>query len=206
MHYNSNFEKDQHIIPIKCPECGGEIIKSIYERVCINCGLVTGEIFSNPTYIMNNPTESNNISNKQYVALGERVNFIGGMGTYIDFENTYYLRDKNGNLLPPNSQKLFRRLKKNYSKFIRIKNFETEYRILKILNNVVLYLNLSNTIRNNAAYFYRKIIKLSPKIINNISLIAFCLFYSLRHNEQFAPISIKEISNIFKMLGHRVTF
>jgi len=190
---------------INCPECGSEIITSRHERVCINCGLVTGEIFSNPTYIMNNSTESTNISNKQYVALGERVNFIGGLGTCIDFENSYYLRDKNSNLLPPNSQKLFRRLKKNYSKFIRIKNFETEYRILKILNNVVLYLNLSNTIRNNAAYFYRKIIKLSPKIINNISLIAFCLFYSLRHNDQFIPISIKEISDIFQILGHRVT-
>ena len=206
MYYSSNFKrKISNKLLTTCPECGCKIINSDFERVCINCGLVIGEIFSDHSYIMSNMIESYNLSNKQYVALGERINFIGGLGTCIDFENSYYLKDKNGNLLPPNSQKLFRRLKKNYSKFIRIKNFETEYRILKILNNVVSYLNLNNIIRNNAAYFYRKIIKSTPRVINNISLIAFCLYYSLRQNNDYVPLSIKEISKIFQIIGHRVT-
>ncbi len=45
----------------------------------------------------------------------------------------------------------------------------------------------------------------APKIINNISLIAFCIYYSLRQNNHYAPLSIKEISNAFQMLSHRVT-
>jgi len=48
--------------------------------------------------------------NKQYVALGERNDYIGGLGAFIDYENSKYLREKTGKLLPLDEQKLYRRL------------------------------------------------------------------------------------------------
>jgi len=187
----------------KCPECANELILTSFEKICSKCGLVIEQIFRESSYTFN---EINNKSNlgKQYVALGERTDFIGGLGTFIDYENSRYLKDKAGKLLPPNEQRLFRRLKKNYAQFLRIKNHETEYRIFNILNKISLYLNLNKNIRNNAAYYYKKIIKNEKKIINNISLIAFCIFYAARKENQNAPITINEIALAFQSYGHRV--
>ncbi len=197
LEYNSNFNLE------KCPECKGEIVLTSFEKVCNECGLVLEEIYGDSSYIFNERSLKNNL-NKQYVALGERTNFIGGLGTYIDYENSRYLKDKSGKLLPPNEQRLFNRLKKKYAQFIRIKNHETEYRIFNILNKISIYLNLNKNISKNAAYFYKKIIKNEERVINNISLIAFCIFFAARKENHNAPITINEISNAFQVFGHRV--
>ena len=47
-------------------------------------------------------------------------------------------------------------------------------------------------------------LKNEKKVINNISLIAFCIFYAVRKENHNAPITIKEISNAFQNFGHRV--
>ncbi|MFW9972121.1 MAG: hypothetical protein ACFFDF_18170 [Candidatus Odinarchaeota archaeon] len=187
----------------KCPECEGNLIVNTFEKICKECGLVINNFFRESSFIFNDSRSNNNL-NKQYVALGERTDFIGGLGTFIDYEKSKYLKDKNGKLLPPNDQKLFRRLKKNYAQFLRIKNHETEYRIFNILNKITLYLNLNKNIRNNAAYYYKKITKLEENVINNISLIAFCIFFAARKEFHNAPITINEISNAFQNFGHRV--
>ncbi|MFX0104971.1 MAG: hypothetical protein ACFE75_05735 [Candidatus Hodarchaeota archaeon] len=187
----------------KCPECGGNIIISSFEKICKNCGLVLNKFFRDSAFIFSDIKNKNNL-NKQYVAIGERTDFIGGLGSFIDYEKSKYLRDKSGNLLPPSEQKLFRRLKKNYAQFLRIKNHETEYRVFNILNKISLYLNLTKNIRNSAAYYYKKIVKIEEKVINNISLIAFCIFFAARKEYHNAPITINEISKAFQNYGHRV--
>jgi len=187
----------------KCSECGGPVMTNSFEITCKDCGLVLDNLYKESSYIFNNFDAKSNL-NKQYVALGERTDYIGGLGTFIDYENSKYLKDKMGKLLPPDEQKLYRRLKKNYSQFLRIKNHETEYRIFNILNKISIYLNLNKNIRNNAAYYYKKIIKNEERVINNISLIAFCIFYSVRKEYHNAPITINEISNAFQSFGHRV--
>ncbi len=186
-----------------CPECGGTLKINSFEKTCLKCGLVICEVFKDSTYMINDRNRIGSL-NKQYVALGERTDFIGGLGSCIDYENSKFLKDRNGRLLPPNEQKLYRRLKKNYAQFLRIKDHETEYRIFNILNKIAVYLNFNKNIRNNAAYYYRKIIKNEKKVINNISLIAFCIFYAARKENHNAPITINEISNAFQNFGHRV--
>jgi transcription initiation factor TFIIIB Brf1 subunit/transcription initiation factor TFIIB len=186
-----------------CPECNGNIISNGYERVCEKCGLVINKIFENSSFSFGK-NEHLNSSNKQYVALGNRTDFVGGLGTYIGYENSNYLKDKKGRLLSPPEQRLYRRLKKNYSKFLRIKNHETEYRIFKILKKISTYLSLNKNVRNNAAFYYKKITKKGKEIINNISLIAFCIFIAVREENFNSPITINEITSAFQKFGHRV--
>lgn len=88
----------------KCPECGGNLIVTTFEKTCKTCGLVVGEIFSESSYIFNDVNNNCKLS-KQYVALGDRNDYIGGLGSFIDYENSKYLKDKSGKLLPPNEQK-----------------------------------------------------------------------------------------------------
>ena len=197
------FEKKDHTVYINCPECGGDIISNSFEKFCKICGLVIEIILIETSFVYNN-LENQSKSSKQYVAVGERPDFIGGLGSFIDYEGSKYLKDKSGKLLPPSEQKLFRRLKKNYSQFLRIKNHETEYRIFNILNKISFYLDLNKNIRNNAAYYYKKVIKNEEKVINNISLIAFCIFFAARKELHNAPITINEISKAFQNFGHRV--
>lgn len=136
--------------------------------------------------------------------MGERQNFAGSLGTFIDYEKSKYLKDKTGKLLPPDEQKLFRRLKKNYAQSSRVKDHETEYRIFNILKKISTYLNLNKNIQINAGYYYKKIIKNEEKVVNNITLIAFCLFYAVRKDHHNAPFTIKEIAQAFVDMGHRV--
>ncbi|GAH41329.1 unnamed protein product, partial [marine sediment metagenome] len=96
-----------------CPECGNRVITNSFEIICKGCGLVLGNIYQDSSYIFNDVNKKNNL-NKQYVALGERIDYIGGLGSFMDYENSKYLRDKTGKLLPPDEQKLYRRLKKKY--------------------------------------------------------------------------------------------
>ncbi len=187
----------------KCPECQGKIVVNSFEKICKECGLVINNFFKESSFIFSD-LKSKNSLNKQYVALGDRTDFIGGLGSFIDYEKSKYLKDKNGKLLSPSEQKLYRRLKKNYAQFLRIKNHETEYRVFNILNKITLFLNLNKNIRNNAAYYYKKIIKSEEKVINNISLIAFCIFFAARKELHNAPITINEISIAFQNFGHRV--
>ncbi|MFW9950565.1 MAG: hypothetical protein ACFFKA_10635 [Candidatus Thorarchaeota archaeon] len=190
-------------INLSCPECGGTLISNSFEVICKDCGLIHDNVIRESSYAFKDSIDKSSLY-KQYVAIGERTDFIGGLGTFIDYENTKYLKDNSGKLLAPNEQKLFRRLKRNYSKFIRIKNHETEYRIFNILNKIIIYLNLNKNIKNNAAYYYKKIIKNEIKVINNISLIAFCIFYASRKENHNAPITIFEITKAFQNFGHRV--
>ena len=71
----------------ECPECGGKIILNSYEKVCKDCGLVVNMLFKESSFIFNDIKNKNNLS-KQYVALGERTDFIGGLGSFIDYENS----------------------------------------------------------------------------------------------------------------------
>jgi len=186
-----------------CPECKGGIILSSFEMTCKECGLVIDNIYGESSYLFNTNNGKKGL-NKQYVALGDRTNFIGGLGSFIDYERSKMLKDKSGRLLPPSEQKKFKRLKNKYSQFIRIKNHETEYRIFNILNKIIVFLNLNKNIHNNAAYYYKKILKKEGKVINNISLIAFCVFFAARKEYHNAPITINEIARAFQNFGHRV--
>lgn len=196
-------QNNQNCITKKCPECNGNVIFTSHEQVCQDCGLIIDQLYTETSYLFDCHLNKNNL-NKQYVALGERTDFVGGLGTFIDYETSKYLKDTSGRLLPPKEQIFYRRLKRNYAQFLRIKNHETEYRIFNILNKVTIYLNLNKNIRNNAAYYYKKIIKKEKKVINNISLIGFCIFYAARKELHNAPINISEISEAFKNFGHRV--
>ena len=78
-----------------CPECGGYLIYTNFEKICKECGLVIDIIFKNSSYSFKDSNNNNNLC-KQYVALGDRTDYIGGLGSYIGYENSKYLRDKTG--------------------------------------------------------------------------------------------------------------
>lgn len=179
------------------------------EYICTNCGLVISKQYVAPSYKINpqNSEDSRN-TGRHFVALGDRINIVDGLGSYMGYQFSSYFHDKNGNPLSSKKQALFKRLKYRYDLRARIDKKETDYRTLMIFNRVCNILEpLSSNIRNRAAYLYQKFIKKLEKgdFYNHLNLIAVCLYLTVRETKDNAPLTIKEIANAFKKLNHRVS-
>ncbi len=187
-----------------CPECNIPIIQNSHEKVCEFCGIVTNDSLFVDSYQYNENKNQDLSSADQFVSIGKTIDSICTLGSHIDYYSTKIFYDHNHKIISSKNQKKFRRLKNQYSLPIKIKNHETDYRVLKILNNVINYLKLTSNIKNRAAYFYKSIKKYAESITNHISLIGFCIYYASREYSSQAPISIKELCNVFSIMGHRV--
>lgn len=177
------------------------------EYTCSKCGLVLSTLYIKSSYQLNeNHLEPTNTS-KNYVALGDRVNIVDGLGSFIDYQHSSYFLDKKGSPISAQNQTLFKRLKYRYDLRARINKRETHYRALKTLNQVISVLHLSDKVRDRAAYFYQKVIKSESKkeITNHLTLVALCLLLAAREFKEKAPVTIQEITISFKKLGHRVS-
>ncbi|MGF3555243.1 MAG: hypothetical protein ACQXXF_08295 [Thermoplasmatota archaeon] len=196
----SHLEKEKLI----CPECSSALVLHSGEFVCSNCGLVVSKQYLPPIFKINQ--ENPSISQCAYfTALGERLHIVDGMGSYIDFQRTPFFFDGQGAPLTSDKQALYRKLKFRYSLRLRIDKKESDYRALTSLNNVTSMLQISDTIRDRAAYIYQKAVKkIDKKISNHIVLIAACLFFAIREYKELAPVTIQEVTQSFKRLGHRI--
>jgi len=158
--------------------------------------------FKNPLYSIE---DNNSITtkNKVYISWGDQPDFVGSLGSCIGIMQSKHFTDKGYKILNPEKQRMFRRLKKNYDMPSRIKGHETEYRVFNILNKITIALNLNKNVKKNSAYYYRKILKAEGRVFNNISLLAFCIYYASREDSANSPITIREISEAFRSFGHR---
>ncbi|MHA1410166.1 MAG: hypothetical protein ACTSQY_07680 [Candidatus Odinarchaeia archaeon] len=183
-----------------CPECNGHIVLLSGEYVCSSCGLVVDKFFEPPLSALNTDNK------KSKGALGSRLHIVDGLGSYIDYHNSKNFHDKTGSILPLETQRLYKRLKYRYNLYGRIKDYQTDYRILRLLNQISAALDLPNYIRDTAAYNYRKIKQRYPhRIRNHITLIAVCLILAIREYKNVALHTLKEVCYAFRKLGHRVT-
>jgi transcription initiation factor TFIIIB Brf1 subunit/transcription initiation factor TFIIB len=192
----------------RCAECGGDLVLENEEYVCSRCGLVISDKFNQPDCSATNyPVGDLNNDVKTHFSVGERLHIVDGVGSYIDYHNKGYFYDSQGEPLSSSKQALFRRLKYHYDLKSRMGRRETDYNALRVLNRVSVLLRLSDSVRNRAAYYYRKITssKLCADVNNKLITIATCLFMAIREFKECAPITIQELADIFRNLGHRVS-
>ncbi len=200
----SDVSKIEHLKKQRCSECGGVLINNEHEIVCQNCGLVFDSYSFAESYQINEISDFHQCSSTQFVSIGKTVDSICTLGSHIDFFSKYTFYDYKKKLISARNQKKFSKLKKFYSLPTKIKNHETDYRILKILGQISEYLCLSKPVKSRTAYLYHEIKRKAPAIVNHVSLIGFCIFQASKENKSHSPISIKEICNTFRLLGHRI--
>jgi transcription initiation factor TFIIIB Brf1 subunit/transcription initiation factor TFIIB len=192
----------------RCTECDGEIVLENGEYVCSRCGLVVSEDYAKSDHPAGNYwVDSLGNGVNSHFSVGKRLHIVDGLGSYIDYHNKGYFYDCQGEPLSSNNQALFRRLKYHYDLKSRTERRETDYNALRVLNRVSVLLRLSENVRNRAAYHYRKITssRLCGDVNNRLITIATCLFMAIREYKECAPITIQELADIFKSLGHRVS-
>lgn len=188
-----------------CLECKGRLIQNGHESVCEKCGLVYNDELFICNYQFNEIKDTDYNNPDQFVSIGKVIDNVCTLGTHIGYFNSKSFCDYKGSLIPPKNQKTYAKLKRFYSLPLKIKNHETDYRILKILNDICHFIQLSPAVKNRSAYFYQKIKKNSPYIKNHVTLIAFCIFQSLREFSNKAPVGIRELAMIFQQMGHRIS-
>ncbi|NHI93286.1 MAG: hypothetical protein EAX96_12380 [Candidatus Lokiarchaeota archaeon] len=201
-------EKNNKLTSLEEACCNHKIILnySTGEYVCCKCGLVTDKQYVNSSFKMTNyDSQSKFNSSKHYVALGDRINVIDGMGSYIDYQYSNFFVDKNGQPISCKNQSLFKRLKYKHDIRAKLSNKETDFRALNTLNKIASKLELKDNIRDRAAYFYQKIIRNEMKITNHLTLAALCLLLAAREFKENGPLTVQEIANTFKKYGHRVS-
>ena len=155
-------------------------------------------------YQINETKDSDINPGDQFVSIGKVVDNVCNLGSHMGYYSNKVFYNYRGEIISSHQQHVFKKLKQWYSLPLKIKDHETDYRILKILSNVAQCMKLSSLVKNRAAYFYQKIIKNAKSIRNHVSLIGFCIFYSAREFSHNAPISIRELCDIFQSLGHRI--
>jgi transcription initiation factor TFIIB len=190
---------------VTCPDCNNFIIQNGHERVCGDCGLIIDDRFYVDSYQFNEVNNNEKSVGDQYVSVGKVVDNVCTLGSHLDYYYSKTFHDFKHQIVSSNQQRLFKRLKKYYSLPLKIKNRETDYRILKILSKVVQYLKLSSPVKNRAAFIYQKIKRNAKFIRNHVSLIGFCIFYASREFTHNAPISIRELCQVFRTMNHRIS-
>jgi transcription initiation factor TFIIIB Brf1 subunit/transcription initiation factor TFIIB len=188
-----------------CEECGGGIIVADGEHVCSRCGLVYERAIVHPRYVLNE--EGNGDGFRLYVAPGERLHMVDGLGSYIDYPSSSYFKDASGIPLPPHMQRFYFNLKRLSDQRVRYYRHETDFRALCSLNRVVQLLKLPKRVRDQAAYLYRKVVRsgVSKKQSSSVILIAYCLLLAVREFEPDRLVTIRDITQAFRRVGHRVT-
>jgi transcription initiation factor TFIIIB Brf1 subunit/transcription initiation factor TFIIB len=192
----------------KCNECQGDIVVENGEYVCSRCGLiVSNELAESAFSVASYLVDSLSCGEKAHSSLGERLHIVDSLGSYIDYHNKGYFCDSQGEPLSYRRQALFRRLKYNYDLKARTDKRETDYNALRVLNRASVLLRISESVRNRAAYYYRKTTssRLRAEVSNRLITVATCLFIAIREFKECAPVTIQELADVFRGLGHRVS-
>jgi len=189
-----------------CNECRGNIVLNKGVYVCENCGLEVAKHYKHyvdSSYLIT-IEGSSGCDARQYVGLGSRSDVVGGLGSCIGRGKGGYETDYNKVPISKETATRMRHLDRIYNFRARIREKESEYRVLKSLNRTVALLQVSQETKKRAAYIYRKGVKILDK--NEITTHPVCmtgaLFISVREYDE--PITLQEIARTFEELGHRV--
>jgi transcription initiation factor TFIIIB Brf1 subunit/transcription initiation factor TFIIB len=187
--YNLNIENE------KCSVCGGRIIKTPEgELVCSSCGLVKGHELMEPEYTLS-AIETNRVRYVSYVYT-DKASVVYGVGSKIN------AKQSNNNIKRLN----------NYDKKIKIEDSGRiiEKRILSSMELVASKLEIPNDVLKRSIIIYAKTLRIlnreKKKIsgVNKYALSAASLITAVWESGQMKPLTLSEIADLYKELGHRV--
>ena len=112
--------------------------------------------------------------------------------------------DSQGRVLPLKTQMLFKRLRALQDIDPYTRQTALRHKALRILNKVVNLLNIDQRIRDQAIDKYKTFTKKEGFSRNNILIIAACLLIASREVKGVKPLTLNEICEGFKLVGHDI--
>jgi len=180
-----------------CTECGGKIIQTCHgELTCSRCGLVY-ESLSMPSIRTSKLFLETSLEPPIQV-------IFSPLGSYIGRKGESLLKDSQGRVLPLKTQMLFKRLRALQDIDPYTRQTALRHKALRILNKVVNLLNIDQRIRDQAIDKYKTFTKKEGFSRNNILIIAACLLIASREVKGVKPLTLNEICEGFKLVGHDI--
>ncbi len=193
------------MVDYQCDECNSRIIEQNGLYTCPSCGLVHEPVIKSSSFQLGAIVSKDQRKKQQYTSINNQLAVVSSLGSSIGAVEEYLFRDAQGSLIGEHSQGKFRKFKNFYHIPGAIKGRETDYRTLKIMNEVFSRLHIPSNIRDRTLYLYRKHKKEhKDKITNHVLLSALCLLLAVRENKHNCPLTLKEIVGTYSELGHRV--
>jgi len=188
-----------------CDECGSRIIQENGLNICKKCGLVHDSVLESSSFQLGSMSTDGSRRNQQYTSINNNLAVVSSLGSSIGSVEEYMFRDANGSLLDETNQYKFRKFKNYYHIPGAIKGKETDFRTIKILNEVFSRLHVPTKIRDRTLFLYYKYKSdHEKKITNHVLLSAMALLLSVREQGHNCPLTLKEIVGTYRELGHRV--
>ncbi len=188
----------------KCEYCSSEeFAHSRGEIICIQCGTVQEKIYTQSTHSM---IDNSYEGPTQYTSIGKRIDRVGELGSEIGYFNSRIRGTTRGRKISSETAMRFNRLNVKFHRPIKNASTQTHLRTFSIFNRVASHLQLTSSLRERTSYLYWKYVNNKEhRISNHVLLIAMCLLYAVRENQEKSPFKFQEIIAAFEKGGHRVT-
>ncbi len=136
-----------------CLECGGILVQTESDIVCLSCGLVANQIYEKPTIHL---IKTENSFGSQYAAISEKPSSMKTLGTYVDTYKKKHLADSRGNLLKIPAKRRYQRLKSLNDIYIHFSGRQREYRGYSYLCAICSILQITEVAKSDALFLFRK--------------------------------------------------
>ncbi|MFW9855929.1 MAG: hypothetical protein ACFFFG_12810 [Candidatus Thorarchaeota archaeon] len=158
----------------KCLECGGNLIQTESDVVCMACGLVANQIYEKPAIRLIN---TENSFGSQYASISESPSNMKTLGTYVGSYRKRLRNDAKGENLKISAKRYFRRLKSINDIYLHFQGRQREYRAYQLLTRMCIALQITDAAKADAIFLYQKVhlslykeLKLSELILGSLYL------------------------------------
>ncbi|MFX1285447.1 MAG: hypothetical protein ACFFB5_17520 [Promethearchaeota archaeon] len=164
-----------------CLECGGNLIQTESDIVCVNCGLVANKIYEKPNIQL---IKAENSFGSQYASISERPSAMKSLGTYIGSYGKKFLADAKGSQLKIPSKQQFMRLKSLNDIYLHFNGRQREYRGFHFLTTICSTLQITDAAKADALFLFRSVQSHLHGKMKLSSLIMGSLYLSIRSRRE----------------------
>ena len=183
----------------KCMECGGSLVQTDSDIVCIDCGLISNKIFEKPS--LQQVNSINNYGN-QYTSISERPSSMKTLGTFVGKYRKHNFIDSLGVNLSQIQKLQYRRLKSLNDIYSHFSGRQREYRGYTLLSRVCGSLELTDAAKADSLFLFQKVHKTLRKEIKLSSLIMGTIYIAVRARKE--NVELKRLIKSAQINGYNV--
>jgi transcription initiation factor TFIIIB Brf1 subunit/transcription initiation factor TFIIB len=165
----------------KCLECGGNLIQTDSDIVCINCGLIAQQIYEKPSIQL---ISSEGSYGSQYASISEQPSKMKTLGTFIGAYQKINFVDFSGTQLELSKKLQYRRLKSLNDIYLHLNGRQREYRGFSLLSRMCSSLELTDATKADALFLFQKVHHQLKKKMKLSSIIMGALYLAVRTRKE----------------------
>ncbi|MHA2073080.1 MAG: cyclin family protein [Candidatus Hodarchaeales archaeon] len=182
-----------------CLECGGNLIQTESDVVCVDCGLVANQIFEKPTIQL---IKAENSFGSHYASISEKPSSMKTLGTFVGSYKKNFLSDSQGALLKIPAKRQYKRLKSLNDIYLHFNGRQREYRGYFLLNTICSNLQITDITKADALFLFQKVQFHLKKELKLSSMILGSLYLAIRSRKE--NIELARLVNVTQNQGYSI--